>query len=179
MNRKIAFISAGVGVVAVAAVAATSLSLSPDLGLHAAEASAASAMFGATPAGWGHGWRGKHGRGMARLCGEDRGEHLDHMISFVENFMSFTPPQRAAWDDLATALRTGSERVGTACGELKGFDRPHGATEKPALAETLLRTGLDVVVEVRPAFDAFYGTLDDKQKKALDELTSHRRGRWH
>jgi hypothetical protein len=34
--------------------------------------------------------------------------------------------------------------------------------------------GLEVVQEVRPAFDRFYGTLSEDQKQALDQLINRR-----
>jgi len=39
----------------------------------------------------------------------------------------------------------------------------------------MLGTGLDIVREVRPSFDAFYGTLDAEQKAALDRLVERHR----
>ena len=36
--------------------------------------------------------------------------------------------------------------------------------------ETMLSAGLDAVREVRPKFDAFYATLNDKQKRAIERL---------
>jgi hypothetical protein len=39
----------------------------------------------------------------------------------------------------------------------------------------MLSTGLEVVREVRPAFAAFYDSLDENQQEAIDKLMSHRR----
>ena len=50
------------------------------------------------------------------------------------------------------------------------------ALERLAGLETMLSAGLEAVREVRPNFDAFYATLNDKQKTALDRLID-RRGR--
>jgi hypothetical protein len=38
--------------------------------------------------------------------------------------------------------------------------------------ELIFSTGLDIVQEVRPAFEQFYAVLDDDQRAALDKLAS-------
>ena len=51
---------------------------------------------------------------------------------------------------------------------------PDTAPERLARFETLATTGLDILQRISPAFERFYATLSDKQKKALDDLISHR-----
>lgn len=169
MNTKALLISGAVGLVAIAAVTATTLSIGSATENQGTHVGMASAMF----AGGHHGGR-RGGRGMAHLCGMARGEKVEHAISFVENFMSFTGPQQQAWEELAQAVRGGNEKVGEACAELKDGQPPRTAMAKLAMVETFLTTGLDVVQQVRPAFDQFYATLNDKQQKALDDLMSRR-----
>jgi hypothetical protein len=169
MNKTGILISGVIGLVAVGAVAATTLSLSSAVGAEVAGMRTASAMQG------GHGWR--HGNRMRHICSPMRGEKLGQGISFVEAFMNFTTPQQQAWEGLAQALRAGEQRVGDACGTMKDGQMPVTATEKLALVETVLSAGLDIVVTVRPAFDKFYGTLNDKQQKSLDDLLSRRHHR--
>ena len=174
MKIKGILISSAIGLLAVSAVAATTLSLGSAVSAKGAETDAASAMFG----GGHHGWRHGGGRGgMAHFCGPARGKKLEQAISFVDNFMTFTTPQQQAWKELAGALRTGNERVGVACGTLKDGKPPQSATGKLAMAESFLTAGLNVVQQVRPAFDRFYGTLNDKQRKSLDDLLSRRHRR--
>ena len=172
MQTKGILISGAIALVATAAVAATTLSISLAAGSQDMKPGAASGMFGGGHVGWRHGRRG--GRGMAHLCGAVRGEKIEHAISFVDNFMSFTMPQQQAWDDLAQTLRAGDKRVGVACAAIKDGKPPKGAMAKLAMAESFLTTGLEVVQKVRPAFDRFHGTLNDKQRKALDDFLSRR-----
>ena len=55
-------------------------------------------------------------------------------------------------------------------------DGPRHAPDELARMETMLTTKLDVLKKVRPAFEAFYGTLDERKREALDTLFSrHRR----
>ncbi len=167
MSKLGILISSAIGLVAVAGVAATTLSLGA-VTMAAAETTAASSMFGRH-----HGWR-HGGNRIARICSPARGEKVEHGIVFVENFMNFTTPQQQAWDGLAQAVRAGNARVDEACATLKDGKMPTSATEKFAMAETVLSAGLDIVMKVRPAFDQFYKTLNSKQQKSLDDLLSRR-----
>lgn len=161
-----------VGFLGLVAVGTTVLAIQPDLAAQAQERVVATkAMFG------GHHGRGHRGHGLMRICAGAQGERVDHMIGFVENFMEFSPTQQTAWDELATAIRAGQKTVADSCEDLREDGRPETAPEKLALVERALQTGLTTVQQVRPAFDKFYATLSDKQKKALDDLS--RRGRHH
>jgi hypothetical protein len=46
-----------------------------------------------------------------------------------------------------------------------------------ARLESALVTGLDLTHRLRPAFEAFYGTLTPAQKEVLDDLAEPRRRR--
>ena len=125
----------------------------------------------------GHGWHGKrHHRGPGHFCAAARGERLEHAVDFVQSFVDFTPEQDAAWQDFTASLMTGRERVRAACDELEQAEDPMQAPDALARAESMLTAGLEVVREVRPAFDRFYATLSEDQKEALDRLVNrHRR----
>jgi hypothetical protein len=121
--------------------------------------------------GWGHGWRhGRHGRGHQMICSDVRDDKIDQAVEFVESFVDFTPPQAEAWAKLTTAVRSGSARVGQACQDETLTKRPESSAAKLGRAEKLLTIGLDIIKEVRPAYDEFYATLDDRQKKAVDQM---------
>jgi|GEM_PF-1030191 len=177
MGLKTAVIAGCAGLVAVGMVAATTLSLGNQDGAIAAEAATAGfAGFhnGFHKAGWGrHGRRG----GLAMMCSEARGERVEEMIAFVENFMAFTPEQRTAWDELAGAVRDGNTEFDQACDQVKDLRDEEAAPARLELVEAFMSTGLDVMRRVRPAFDRFYGTLNETQQKALDDLMRHRRHR--
>ncbi len=125
----------------------------------------------------GHAWHGKRQhRGYGHFCAGARGEKLEHAIDFVQSFVEFSPEQDQAWQDFTGALLDGRERVRTACDELDQAEDPMQAPAALARAESLLTAGLEVVREIRPAFDRFYGTLSEDQRKALDQLVNrHRR----
>ncbi|MFO1351321.1 MAG: Spy/CpxP family protein refolding chaperone [Gammaproteobacteria bacterium] len=126
--------------------------------------------------GWGHGW----GRGMAMgpgpMCGGQRGERVEDMISFVENFVKLDAAQTDAWNKLAAALRAGNVSFDQACAALDKDATT--ATARLDALEQMLSTGLGVVQNVRPAFDGFYATLSAQQKQLVDKLFN-RRGPHH
>ena len=93
-------------------------------------------------------------------------------LAFVESFVDFTAEQEPAWQQLTAAIRAGGAKVGEACAKLEALDTSATAPARLARIELLLSTGLDIVQEVRPAFDQFYAVLDDDQKAALDKLAS-------
>ena len=111
---------------------------------------------------------------MRHICGEGHGGRIDTMITLVDSFVAFTPEQRIAWDDLVGAVRAGTTHLAQACP-----DEDAAATSPAMLArfETMLTAGLEAVGTIRPAYEAFYGTLDEAQRKAIDDIASHRRGR--
>ncbi len=124
----------------------------------------------------GHRWGGRgQARAFERVCGEERDERLTQMITFIESFVDFTPEQVGAWQGLVEALRSGSDTVGASCANLTPLPEDATAPERLAQVELVATTGLDVLRQVRPAFDTLYAVLDDDQKAALDGLINRRR----
>ena len=167
MKLKLIIIAGGLGLASLAAVGA--YAVSPDVRQGVAAGQAA-----ITLAGYRH---GGHRGGMAkRLCSDARDEHIEAGIAFAETFMAFTPEQRAAWDRLTAAVRAGSEKVGEACTETEALRAEKTMPAKLALAEAATKTAAAVLGDVRPAFDAWYATLSDEQRQALDDLMKRRHG---
>jgi LTXXQ motif family protein len=122
-------------------------------------------------AGWRHGWHGgARGRFAEFVCSDARDEILEERVAFVESFVDFTDEQEPAWQQLTAAIRAGSAQVAEACAELEAPDP--NAPAHLARVELILSTGLDIVQQVRPAFEQFYAVLDADQKAALDKLAS-------
>ncbi len=157
------------GMVMIGAGVAT---MNPSLAGNAAGSMAKHAGF----SGWhGGGHGGGHGSGMAMVCSDRRDQKIEAAVGFVEGFVGFDANQQAAWNELSAALRDASQSVGKACDRLQSAGDDATAPQKFARIELMIETGLATVKRIRPAFDALYATLDDKQKKALDGLMSHRR----
>jgi len=148
----------------------------PAVAGHAARVFGPGVAFAAEgPRDWG---RHRHGRGFDRICSDQRDARLSDALEFADAFLRIEPNQQAAWANLTAALKAGSARVGEACSAVQANGFPETAPEKLAAVETAATAGLDIIHGIRPAFDQFYATLDDKQKAALDRLFErHRRHR--
>jgi hypothetical protein len=120
---------------------------------------------------WGGGaWGGPHGG----FCAAARSERVEDMLGMVESFVTFTPEQAPAWAGLRDAVRAGSQRFDATCASLREAGEPGDPPARLARLELMLSAGLETLREVRPAFDAFYATLDERQKAAIDRLIAHR-----
>lgn len=124
-------------------------------------------------------WRGRHGKRGHRyghFCSDRQGKRFDRLTGVIEGLMTFTPAQDQAWKSLNATVQSERATIKKDCDELKDAGRPKTASQKLARMEKVLGTRLSSLQRVRPAFDKFYETLNDKQKSAIDGLFS-RRGR--
>ena len=121
---------------------------------------------------------GRGGPPLAMLCGPGRDDRIERMVDMVEGFANFTAEQQPAWVKLRDSVRAASGKLDTACASMREGGRDATPPVRLARVETMLGAGLEAVREVRPNFDAFYATLNDKQKAAIDRLIEgrHRRG---
>lgn len=127
-------------------------------------------------------WFGWGERTAAARCERGVDHFVEEMMEHAEEEVEFTSTQQAAWDDLIAAVRQGGSEVSAFCGKV---DAARAADTAPApdrlaMAEEAVAVGLKTIQTIRPAFDAFYNTLDAEQKELLDSAVGHRRrGWWH
>ena len=171
MNTRKILIGSGVAAAVLTGAVVAASSIWPTAPSYAAGVAARQVHFGGG-GGWRHG-RG-HARGMAMICSDRRDQRIEHGIAFVEGFVNFTPEQTTAWSELTDAVRAGNASIGEKCEELENSGEPKSAPDRLQRLETLASTGLGILQRIRPAFERFYATLSDKQKKAVDDLISHR-----
>jgi hypothetical protein len=123
--------------------------------------------------GWGPGAMMGPG-GFGFMCNPRAVGFAEWRIDRIEAAVRPTEAQRAALNELRAASTKAAETIATAC----PADFPSKATERLRLMETRLEAMLQAVKTVRPAFDTFYGSLDDQQKARLDAAGPRRWG-WH
>jgi len=127
-------------------------------------------------------WFGWGDRTAVARCERGVDHFVEEMMEHAEEEVEFTSTQQAAWDDLIVAVRQGGGEVTAFCGKV---DEARNADAAPApqrlaMAEEAVAVGLKTIQTIRPAFDAFYNTLDAEQKELLDGAANHRRrGWWH
>jgi hypothetical protein len=135
-----------------------------------------------------HGARRCHGRehhGGRYRFPDDTGlsteitQQAERLLGFVEGFMTFTPEQQSAWTALSDILREQSRQLQqpeNTTGQPENQDgNPTSASARLARLEQMMSSALTTLQQIRPAFEQFYATLDEKQQRAFDELVRGRR----
>ncbi len=122
--------------------------------------------------GEGHGWDHRGPRGDH--CDRRGGGPMDRQLGLIESMMDLSTDQQTALTELKDTLKNGRETVKKSCEARKDAGRPKTAIEGMNRFEEAMSTRLSVMRSVKPAFEKFYGTLSEKQQKAVDDLFTHR-----
>ncbi len=139
-------------------------------GIFAWSRSAASQPYGPgmMGGGWGPGFMMgpgmMGGRGYGRMCGPGAAGFAQWRIERLETLIKPSDEQKAKLDELKTASAKAAEIVGKAC----PADYPETIPARMQLMETRMESMLQAIKLVRPAMDAFYGSLTDEQKRKVD-----------
>jgi len=139
----------------------------------------------AQPGGWGSGMMmgpgmmtrgpGMWGPGYGGMCNPRFAGLAEWRIDEIERAVKPTDAQQAALKELRTASTKAAESLAAACPS----DWPKTASERLSFMEKRTEAMLAAVKAVRPAFDAFYQTLDETQKSRLDAAGPRRWGWQH
>jgi hypothetical protein len=130
------------------------------------------------PENWGWGPCMMMGPGMMRgglafMCNPRAAGFAEWRIKRIEAAVNPNEPQRAALNELRTASTKAAELIAGSC----PAEFPAKSTERLQLMEKRLDAMLQAIKVVRPAFEAFYNSLDDAQKTRLD-ATGPRQWGW-
>jgi LTXXQ motif family protein len=103
----------------------------------------------------------------AQVC---RAQTLDYSAAFpeqeIEKSVQPTEAQKAALDELRTAVTKGPDLIKDTC----PTEMPSTPTGRLAAVEARLDAMLEAVKTERPAMDKFYSSLSDEQKARFNEL---------
>jgi len=108
------------------------------------------------------GWGG--GRGMGWMCSPQGAGLAEWRMARIEELVKPTEAQRKQLEDLRAASTKAAEGIKAAC----PIEWPASAPARLELMEKRMEAMLAAVKTVRPAFDAFYGTLSEEQKARLN-----------
>jgi LTXXQ motif family protein len=112
--------------------------------------------------------------GRRRFC-DARSVGLTQLqTTWVARLLKPNETQKKALDDLAAASGKSIDMIASACP--KRTPRLQTVPEQFEMMEKRIENAMQAVRTVRPAFSAFYASLDDKQKAKLDELGPKRSG---
>jgi len=131
--------------------------------------------------GWGPGMMMGPGMmgpsGFGFLCHPRMAGFAEWRLAEIEEAVKPTDTQKAALDNLKAASAKAAELITTEC----PATIPVKPTERLDLAEKHLQSMVEAIHIVRPAFQTFYDSLDDKQKAKLDAVGPRHWGwrGWH
>jgi hypothetical protein len=100
---------------------------------------------------------------MMGLCGPNGGRFAERMIDRIERATRPTEQQKPAFDKLKDAATKAAETAKAGCPTEPSLTPPG----RLANAEKRLTAMLDAIRTLRPAMDAYYGSLSDEQKARL------------
>jgi len=121
-----------------------------------------------------HGWvrpHAPHGAGMA-FCAGRQGHVLERMGPYLRAWLDLNAAQEESWARVERTLAVGLASLRDACSDLAADDENVAMPERLAAMESAMAAGTDAVRAIRPAFTAFYGTLDEDQQRKIDVLWS-------
>ena len=125
------------------------------------------------------GWGGPGGRGgmagFGGMCNPRAAGLAEWKMERIEKVVKPNETQRAALEALRTASTKAAEMVSAACPQ----DVPASAPARLEAMEKRMDVMLQAIKTVRPAFDAFFATLNDEQKAQLNNNAGPRGWGWH
>jgi len=114
-------------------------------------------------------------RGYRRLCTPRSVGLYEWQVRWVERVVRPTEAQRAALNDLQSASSKALATMATAC----KAEMPTTTKAELEMMDNRLEIMSQAVKTLRPAFDAFYASLDRQQQQRLDVFgPRHRSWRW-
>jgi hypothetical protein len=112
--------------------------------------------------------------GMRRLCDPRSVGLTQWRVTWIERVIQPTAAQQKPLDDLKAASTRAIELFAASCP--RRAPRLQSADAQLTMMEKRLDTAVQAIRVVRPAFDAFYTSLDPGQKAKVDELGPKRSG---
>jgi hypothetical protein len=114
-------------------------------------------------------------RGYRRLCTPRSVGLYEWQVRWIERVVRPNETQRAALNDLQSASSKAIATMATGCKP----EAPATTKAELQMMDSRLETMSQAVKTLRPAFDAFYDSLDSKQQQRLDVFgPRHRSWRW-
>jgi len=122
-----------------------------------------------------HGWTGHHEDGdvAGAICDVSHDGRMEQVGDYLGVTLDLDATQMEAWDRVEHGLERGLELLRDSCGNPDSHALPPTTPERLVLMESAMAAGTETLRAVRPAFEAFYRTLDESQRHKIDELSRH------
>jgi hypothetical protein len=120
-----------------------------------------------------HGWTGHRGAGdvAAAVCDGSHDGRMNEVEAYLGSTLDLNAAQKKAWDQVERELVQGLARLRDACGDRAPDALPPTVPERLAFMESAMAAGTETVRTVRPAFEAFYETLDEGQRRKIEDMS--------
>jgi hypothetical protein len=118
---------------------------------------------------WGGPTRNWFGWGSSEhFCGQEGERNIERFSALIERQVKITEAQKPALETLKGTFQSAMTQLDSLC------EKPHtgrwSPMERLSVAEAHLNAMLNAIKSIRGPLEALYAGLDDKQKKAFDEL---------
>lgn len=111
--------------------------------------------------------------GPGRMMGSDPVAHMDQRLTAMKSRLGITPEQEPAWDDFATALRSGAAMMGAHRQAMMGGEP---VTQEQRLA--FRQQGMGQMQQMAAAGEALYQALTPEQRSRAGRMMQmHRQSR--
>ena len=98
-------------------------------------------------------------------------DHIEDWIALLEMQLKITSVQAEPWKGFADALRASAERMSDIrLAMMRSLKTPETFSERLEASERVLSVGLENTRAIRAAFTALSSVINEKQKKAADEM---------
>jgi hypothetical protein len=128
---------------------------------------------------WHHGWEGGRGpmggRMLARLCAAQDPITGERFAARLSEHLQVTDTQKPALKDLQEAFAKSMTDAKALCGEKPDLST---ITGRIAFAQKRLSVMAAGLANVQPKLEAFYATLDDKQKDEFNHMGHRHHHGW-
>ena len=112
------------------------------------------------------------GRGFGFMCNPRAAGMAEWRLQRIEATVKPTEAQRAKLEELRAASTKAADLITATC----AIAVPEKSIDRLTAMEKRLEAMLQAARTIRPAFEAFYAALDDKQKASLDAIGPRRWG---
>lgn len=114
--------------------------------------------------------RHRHQDAGAAICDGDHDVWLDGANDRLSGWLNLDAAQQESWARVERELGQAVALLCDVCGDVRASGPPADIPDRLEAMESILTAGAEAVRAVRPVFAEFYGTLNDRQRRKIDEI---------
>lgn len=107
------------------------------------------------------------------FCADNGLTRVARLGTYLSGWLELDAAQKKSWVRVEHELEQVLILLRDSCEAFAADAAPTTLPERLALGEAAMAAGVEALRAVRPAFEAFYDTLDDGQRRQLDTVLDH------